>query len=364
MNRHWAACAAVGLLVLPWPAAAWNWAYDDSERAQGAEFAQSKAICRRLEDRKPPPADRPDAAQRKKLAGCDAGALYYGIGEPRQPERARQCAFIEAEQAGDDAGDRSFFGLSVLMMIYANGRGAERDLDLATALACRIHGPPAEVDHRVKHLHKLAAKHWQGHDFDYCDDIITTMSANLCAARNASMVSAKREARLDRIAAGWPADVRRAFAGLRDAEQVYAKTSADNEVDLTGTARAILTIHQGLHLHKVFEQLLNRLEKGDLPAGAAADYKPADTRLNEVYRRIMALKTPPDERGPYGTADSLPWITVTHAGIRKTERVWLRYREAWVDFAKQRYPDLPADALRAVLTRQRIDELKPFLAHS
>ncbi|MES1954087.1 hypothetical protein SAHY_05873 [Salinisphaera hydrothermalis EPR70] len=349
------------LCLLPGIASAWNWADDDSRIAQKPQFAQSRAVCRRLKDLEPPAADRPDAKTRKALAGCDAAALYYGIGEPRQPERARQCALVQAAGAGDDAGDQPFAGISLLMMIYANGMGARRDLNLATALACRVHGAPAELDGRVLHLQKLAAEHWRGHDFDYCDDITSGFAGGLCAARDASIESAKRELRIERLATTMSPPARSAFSTLRHAEQTYARTSGDNEVDLSGTARAAFEIEQEQHLRQVFEHLLDRLEKERWPTDKAADYTAADKQLNAVYARIMAMHAAPDERGPYGSADSLPWTTVTHAGIRKTERAWLHYREAWVAFAAQRYPGLPADALRAVLTRQRIDELTPFL---
>lgn len=356
----WAACAVLGALALPVPAMAWNWAEDDSRIAQRPEFAPSRAICRALADRSLPEVDRPAADARPALAGCDAGALYYGIGQPRQPQRARLCAVLAADTAGDDADSRPFNGLSMLMTIYANGVGARRDLDLATALACRIPGAPAEVSSRVEHLHRLAAEHWQGHDFDYCDDITSGLAAGHCAARDAAIDTTRRETRLDALAAGWPAPLRQAYSRLRDAETAYAEASADNEVDLSGTARAAFAIQHTQAIDDAFERLLKGLENGGLPESAEG-YATANARLNAVYRRIMAIDTPPDERGPYASADSLPWTTVTHAGIRQTQRAWLRYREAWVDFAAVRYPDLPADVLRSVLTRERIEALATFL---
>ena len=45
----------------------------------------------------------------------------------------------------------------MLMIIYANGVGAERNLDLATTLACPLDGAPAEEDCRVKRLDTLKA---------------------------------------------------------------------------------------------------------------------------------------------------------------------------------------------------------------
>ena len=123
-----------------------NWGDDHESFTQGPEFAASKATCRRLRGLTPPASDRPDAATAAALGkSCNAEALYYGIGMPADPVKARQCALIE-EDAGKaspyDAG--RFGGTAMLMTIYANGVGAARDLDLATALACRVDGAAAE----------------------------------------------------------------------------------------------------------------------------------------------------------------------------------------------------------------------------
>src|SRR5690606_11815140 len=111
--------------------------------AQRPEYAASVATCERVRDLQPQAADHPDAAQVQALADCDSEALYYGIGMAADPVRARQCALLEAETESDQYS--AFSGNGLLMTIYANGIGAERDLDLATAFACGIHGAPFEV---------------------------------------------------------------------------------------------------------------------------------------------------------------------------------------------------------------------------
>jgi len=67
--------------------------------------------------------------------------------------RARQCAYLECTSRADTGG---FSGNTMLMIIYANGVGAEH-LDLATTLACPLDGAPAEEDCRVKRLDTLKA---------------------------------------------------------------------------------------------------------------------------------------------------------------------------------------------------------------
>lgn len=295
------------------------------------------------------------------LADCSSADLYYGIGVPADPVRARQCALLETQRPGGNAGP--FTGIGVLMTIYANGRGAARDLDLATSLACRIQGAPAEVDGRVRHLQKLKTDRNDGGDFDYCDDITSGMAAGLCAARDAGIDDMARWDRLDRVTANWSEPERRAFAPLRAAAQAYAEASSENEVDLSGTARAALVIGQEQRLRQGFMDLLDALEGGGLSTESAGTFQAADAELNDIYRQIMAIRTDPDEQGVHGSEDSLPFTTVTRQGIRTAERAWLPYRDAWVAFATVKYPQVSADGLRAVLTRRRIGELEDFLPH-
>jgi len=332
----------------------WNWA--DASPKEMPGFAASIAACKAVRDLDPPAADWPGSDVAASLVGCDSGALYYGIGMKADPVRARQCALMETQRP--DGNDSPFRGTAMLMTIYANGRGAKKDLDLATSLACRIDDAPAAIDGRVQHLQALKQDESPG-EFGYCDDITSGLSSGQCAAHEAALKTTGRSARRDKLTAGWSAAARQAFVPLQEAADFYAKTSGENEVDLSGTARAAFAVEQEERLRKSFADLLRTLESGGLKQGAA--FKTEDARLNAVYRRIMASKTPPDERGPYASADSLPWTTVTRSGIRETQRAWLRYRDAWVAFAAVRYPALDADALRAELTRQRLAQLQGLL---
>lgn len=337
----------------------WNWADTPIDGVGASDFSQSRRICRRLRSLEPPATDWPDETATATLANCNSSALYYGINMPADPQRARQCALLEAEKTQDDADP--FTGMGILMMVYANGRGAGRDLDLATSLACRIHAAPFAVDSRVNHLQRLKKEGWTGHDFDYCDDATSGMAGGFCAARDASMADAKRARRLRRLMRSWTRKERGAFRPLRQVAGDYATASGENEVDLSGSLRAAFVIEQEQKLKDSFAGLLERLERGWRPASSHARFDAADKELNKLYREIMNIRTKPDERVPYGAADSLPSTTVTKSGIRRAERAWLTYRDAWIAFARVRYPKASPDGLKAYLTWQRIDELRGLL---
>src|SRR5689334_9946518 len=74
-----------------------------------------------------PAADQPTADERRQLTRCDPVKLYFGIDTTADPVNARKCAYISRETGSGDWID----GPSVLAMVYANGRGVTRNLDLA-----------------------------------------------------------------------------------------------------------------------------------------------------------------------------------------------------------------------------------------
>ena len=329
----------------------WNWVNDSSRISRSSQFAASKAICQRLRALEPRVSDWPDSATTATLTDCDSEALYYGIGMPAAPERARQCALLETQRT--DGNEGPFSGTAMLMTIYANGVGGERNLDLATSLACRVDGAAFEVDGRVKHLQQLNAEHWSGHDFSYCDDITSGMAEGLCAAHAESIADATRVDTLGSLTQSWTAAERMRFKQLLTAMQNYAQASGENEVDLSGTARAAFVLEREQEVKDGLVHLLGALQTGALPAASAADYQSADAQLNHVYQQIMAIKSDADGRIDAGT--------VTQSGIRTAQRSWLPYRDAWTAFAAVNYPQVSKASVQAELTRQRIKDLQDFV---
>ena len=317
--------------------------YDWSTDPNSDGFEESVAICRAVRNRGAPAADRPTPAQARALRGCSSEALYYGIGMTADPVRARQCAFLERE--GEDA--LVFGGTSMLMTMYANGVGAERNLDVAIHLACGYEGAPAEVDGRVRHLAELRDTHWAGNDFDLCDDITSGLMMGHCAGHEEQIAAGRRAAALARVSAGWsPAD-RRAFEPLQHAAEAYATAHGSGEVDMSGTARAAMQIGEEEAVRGEFLRTLDQLEGGAAPRFSHPQFVAADAELNRVYREVMAGEFYPDCVG-----------CVQRDGIRDAQRAWLRYRDAFLAFAAVRYPQVPRDAMAAWITQQRTELLR------
>lgn len=277
---------------------------------------------------------------------CDTRALYYGDdghGRGRDDAAARQCAYRMRAAGNDDA----FDGSGVLMMLYANGRGVARNIPLAKRFACEYEGAPAEVEGRLAHLDAIA----EGTDkapLDVCDDITSGMMGGVCAARDADFARVIRSERWAALQANWTPAQRSTLAALHKAADAYFDSASGNEEDMSGTARGALAVDAYERLDIALLRDMERFETGARPDEKAADFPAADKALNAAYRRTLAALDAGKGDGASGE-----YGTIRPEGVRETERLWLRYRDAWVAFAAARYPDTAADTWRAWLSRAR-----------
>lgn len=323
----------------PTRVAGFDWGNPGAELANNPQYARSQALCRAVANRVPPAADRPDAATASRLLGCDAEAHYYGIGVPRDPARARQCAFT---QLPTDPMLEPFAGRAMLTTIYANGEGAARDLDLAMHLACTFQGAePAEYDRRVTHLARLRDTHWQGHDFSWCDDIDPGLGTGLCAAHAAALARPQREAAQRALIAGWSPAQRQAYEPLRRAFEEFVAASASGDLASGGSSYASLRNRLEQGLRDQFADMLQRLERGRAPSFTAGQLRTEDLQLNQAYQARLADERQYDAPG------------ISPDSIQNAQRAWLRYRDAFLAFAAMKYPRVRRDSLAAWITQNR-----------
>jgi hypothetical protein len=311
------------------------------------EAATSSPECSSFEALTIPQADLPNASERRGFARCNSVDLYYGIGRPVDDAGARKCALVER----DTNGSKPLSGPQVLTMIYANGRGVPRNLDLAIKFACEAGGAPSEVTGRRLHLEQMRrAPDVTRSAFDFCDDVTSGYMMGFCSGVSERIAAAKRTTRLNSLLVSWPPAHVSAFNAFRRVADEFFATRSDLEVDQSGTARAAFVIEELASLNDELVDSLSAFELGELPALAAADRASSESALASALTRIRT--TPPG----FGT--------VTTEGILKTQQAWVAYRAAWLRFAHVRYPRVSDDSWIAWLTRARIKMLKDFVTSS
>ena len=287
--------------------------------------------CMRVEKLKAP--------QMPAVSGpCDASDLYYTRRNQAGTSQAewdnvRACAITRADN-------------SVLMMLYANGFGVQRDADMAIHYACSLEFiAKAEMEHRIEHL---AAAPRDNAPFDQCDDITSGYMGSNCAAIRESQDERTRIARLDRTVSALPPASRSAFAKLRTAAERYAN-EAVGEVDMQGTAAPALSMAHGGRLREEFMQAALDTASGKLPSASAEEYAQRDAELNALYKDVMSAPTARE-----GWTDKIGESTISHAVVRNTERLWLAYRDAFVAYVATLPSGPDPVAVKALLTGQRI----------
>jgi len=280
------------------------------------------------------------------LRKCDSTALYYGFDRPPDWKAALECAYYQRAHPHPNQAD-PFAGPGVLTMLYANGLGVPRNYDLAIRFACEnTWAAEAEMQGRIAHLEKLRDGHADAKDFDLCDDATSGLMAGECEWVQQQFLNARRRKEMDAISVNWPPPIKQAFKSLEAAEEAFVQASGYHEVDLSGSARAAFSLEEQGRLRDQFLATIQRFAAGQ----ATSDYQNADRSLNDAYQRIQQA---PDS--------FWQWGTVKPSGIRDTERLWIQLRDAWVEFARQAFPRLSADAVRTEITRQRTAQLEGFL---
>ncbi len=241
-----------------------------------------------------------------------------------------------------------FGGSSLLMTMYANGRGAGRNYDLAIQFACRLGGAPAEMEGRILNLVTKKKMDWNGSNFDLCDDSTSGFMEGQCEAHRERFKEAERRRKTDAFIAKWNGSDRKAFGELRKAANAFFDLRTSSEVDLSGTGRAAFEIEEREYLENGFLALIELLEAGKLPFFSKERFEAADAKLNAIYAKIRLA--PDFQHG-----------TVTKEGIKKTQRAWIAYRDAWVVFAAGKYLSVTRESIMAWLTRKRTAMLMDFL---
>jgi len=304
-----------------------------------------RKICSQVANVKIPPQDKPTDQEKLLLKGCSSDKLYYGYGNTSDPINARKCAFMQVEQNNADG---VFDGTPILMTVYANGEGVKRDLDIALKFACDDEShAAAEFEGRVEHI--LQMKHeTRQQRFDYCEDITSGYMSGICANRQASLDNALREIQYTRLFSKWSTGEKRSFEKMQFPWKSYLK-AREAEIDQSGTDRGAMIIADQELLKKKFLSDLSDYEEGKMPKFSEHDSKRVDQELNFIYKKIQGGK----ENQVSGT--------VTRENIKLAQRAWLKYRDAWLVFAKLKYPAVSEAAWNTKLTRDRVELLKEFI---
>jgi hypothetical protein len=300
----------------------------------------AKQICASVKEVEIPTADRPTPAEESALAGCSSVDAYFGFGAPVDPVKARKCALAEIDR---DA-RTPLGGKPILMMVYANGRGVPRNFDVAIKLACAIGGAPGDAAGRVHQLDRLKKSDWKGDNFSICDHSSGHELYEQCAILQERFDKIERDQKLKELSSAWSARDRKAFHSFLAQAEEFFQVQAMNGVNMEGT----FEVSEEAFLKNGLLAALEQFERGELPRYSAAEFQRAEAAEHAAYLRTQ-------------TGSVAAWGTVTRESVKKSEEAWHRYRDAWISFARQKYPSVSVQSWKTWLALERTTMLNRFL---
>jgi uncharacterized protein YecT (DUF1311 family) len=320
-----------------------------------------KAVCKEAA-KTPLPAEAALIAQPKKWPQCISYILY----SDKDYSAARRCAWEERLAFQTHNLDPQnwlsldFGGSAVLAVLYANGEGVERNIPLAIRFTCELNGwgkSPSWMDS----LQRMEKDPSVKEELSICDDSTGGRGAGLCAEYDAQIAVHHREEKLRRLTKGWSETQKSKFERLAKAKEDFALASGAYAGHFVGTLHDWYAVDAAESVRKEFIANLENFESGHLPVGAEIDYKNADAELNQAYRQKLADSEDSAEevaKKSYETEDVKKMAADEPEYIRNLERAWLKYRDAWIDFALLRYPSINKYAWLTLLTKEQTESLR------
>jgi len=302
----------------------------------------------------PLPAEAEKVPVPKRSPACASYRSYRGIGRAVNYSEARACAWQERLAQKADLGQNQeepsawFVGGSLILAdMYFNGAGVKRDTRLAMRFACE--SEEGMATQALQDIAKLNGAPRARGPFEFCDYAASTFTMNFCIGYASEIKDDRRSRYYISLKSSMTPEQQAAFEKLLAAHKAYSKTHA-SEVYQGGTIRTIRTIRSQGILNDLFHTEIVRFEGKKWPVLSDQQITTADALLNREYmKKLGQLRTRTKESADQGI--------VTTGDLSGVQKSWQTYREAWVAFARLRYPDA-VPVIRAEITLDRYRLLK------
>ncbi len=302
----------------------------------------------------PLPTEAENATAPKTPPACASYRSYRGIGRPVNYSEARACAWRERLAQNADLGQNQneptawvVGGSLILADIYFNGAGVSRNIPLAMRFACESEEGMAR--HAMPDIAKLNGSPHAHGPFEFCDYAESTVQMNFCTWYESQIDDDRRSRYYNSLKTSMTPEQKEAFERLLTAQDAYIKAHA-SEVDQGGTIRGIRTMGSQAILKDLFHTEVVHFERKRWPVLSDNQVATADSLLHRQFEKTLRkLRTRPKEETYEGA--------VTSDHVASVEETWGTYRNAWVEFARLRYPSAAA-AIRAEITLDRYRLLK------
>ena len=185
--------------------------------------------------------------------------------------------------------------------------------------------------------------------FEFCDYAASTLTMNFCSSYASEIEDDHRSRFFNSLKSSMTPEQQAAFEELLAAQNAYINAHA-LEVDQGGSIRGIRTAGSQRILKELFHTDVVQFERKKWPTLSASQTTAADAWLQREYANtVQQLRKQ--------TKGSIDQGAVTAGNLSAVEETWQNYRDAWVAFARLRYPAAVA-IIQAKITLDRYRLLK------
>lgn len=185
-----------------------------------------------------------------------------------------------------------------------------------------------------------------------CDSASSQLEINECLSERTVSQKKKFQNQIQLYKNHWNPNALEAFMAFEKARNNFVNSHLQNEIDWptdsSGRSAQISIEEESFYADEI--SLISRLEQGRFPTLSDNDLIKSDAQLNIIYKKIQ---------NEYEESD--PPTGVNKASIKKTQLAWLRYRDAWANFAHLQYPKIGVGTWKAYITDKRITMLNKLL---
>lgn len=233
------------------------------------------------------------------------------------------------------------------------GRFADVDHKLLLQLISRGGGVPAELMIAIDTAYKV----WKGKqkfEFDICNYVTSGYGMGYCARRGAAASEVQINKRLTKLTAGLKNGSGKYLKPAYTATAQFLEAKVWNEELHGGSGYAAWATESLVKQKREFIELIENLNSGKMPKDVTG-VRDNDDRLNSVYNEALVKlrKKPLTDFNAEVNAD----------GLRRTQRLWIPYRDATVALLYAMRPDVKKQQWMNWITEQRIRELTALLQH-
>lgn len=274
--------------------------------------------------------DRVNEEEKKSLTSCDAEVLYYGNQLEINQKKTLQCAI-----ATKDYG--------VLMMIYANGYGVKKNMDLALHFACKVDREYFSISELVNELILMAKKNTKK-TIDLYGYLVFPL-ANLHLIDLISRIDkSEQDNYAQNLIHNFTTQERGLYEQIKKSEVKFI--NLHNESDME--SRADIKEQEEVRLKRLSVVFLKQMATCQIHEYGKEDYLKVDKILNSRYQ---------DKIAEFQKNESAEYARFLVDRLKKTEREWIHNKYLWEQLGQLRCPQINPYTWSTILTRERAIQL-------